>query len=198
MFSEVYLLKFLGNLSLILWEQVWYYEKQTLLGWWSWQILLFCSMCISDIQVRLASGPNPDEGRVEIYWNNTWGNIYSSVWAYEYAKIICQQLNYKYTLSAVQEGYYKGDDVPGHTRDVYCLGNETKLAECQITFWPSNANHRDSPRGVRCSNYEPSQGIVRYYHVTVKLCGLFIFKISCWLCHKRVWLIYYSKEGFFF
>ena len=159
---------------------------------------LIPSICILDIPVRLASGPNPDEGRVEIYWNKAWGNIYSSVWTYEYAKIICQQLGYKYTLSAVQEGYFKGDDVPVHTRDVYCLGNETKLAECQITFWPSNANHHDSPRGVRCSNYDPSQGIVGSYYVTVNLCSLFLFKICCKLSWKSIVDFFYipSRNSF--
>ena len=44
--------------------------------------------------LRLVGGPHNWEGRVEIYWNGTWGSISDSSWSSTDAKVVCSQLQH--------------------------------------------------------------------------------------------------------
>ena len=44
--------------------------------------------------IRLVGGPHNWEGRVEIFWNGTWGTISGSQWTNEDASVIRRQLQH--------------------------------------------------------------------------------------------------------
>ena len=50
--------------------------------------------------VRLVGGLSPNEGRIEICWNGTWGTICDSRWYDIYnnaVDVVCKQLGYPYS-----------------------------------------------------------------------------------------------------
>ena len=49
---------------------------------------------LADIRLRLVNGNVPNEGRVEIFYNNTWGTICDNYWNKNDGKVVCRQLGY--------------------------------------------------------------------------------------------------------
>ena len=58
-------------------------------------IVLHCSPTFNPIsQVRLRSGPYPSSGTLEIYINNTWGNVCNTKFNQQAADSACRQMGY--------------------------------------------------------------------------------------------------------
>ena len=51
----------------------------------------------SDGDLRLINGSVPNEGRVEICINNTWGTVCDRNWTNASADVVCKQLGYNTT-----------------------------------------------------------------------------------------------------
>jgi len=62
-----------------------------LISSWTFSIedVLFCV-------VRLVDGPNPREGRVEIFRNNTWGTVCDDYFTHASARVVCNMLGFGY------------------------------------------------------------------------------------------------------
>ena len=44
--------------------------------------------------IRLVEGPTDWEGRMDIFWNGTWGTIIDSQWTVSDARVVCRQLQH--------------------------------------------------------------------------------------------------------
>ncbi|XP_044187672.1 deleted in malignant brain tumors 1 protein-like [Thunnus albacares] len=110
---------------------------------------LFSVLC-PGVTVRL-SASTWCSGRVEIYYNNTWGTVCDDYWDLNNAKVVCKQLDCGAALSAPKEAIFGRRTGQIWLDDVRCSGSEASLAECQHRgFGTHNCKHSEDA-GVVCS-----------------------------------------------
>ena len=68
--------------------------------------------------IRLVNGASSSEGRVEIYYNDTWGSICDDNWDIQDAMVVCHML-----------GYVKAIDAPGWNT---FAGNSSGIVSCCV------------------------------------------------------------------
>ena len=100
-------------------------------------------------------------GRLEVFYNGTWGTVCDDSWDINDARVACRQLGYTYAVRAFQ-----GSDVPDGKGqiwldDVRCTGSEQNLVSCTHNgFGNENCGHSEDA-GVECS----STGNIMHYFV---------------------------------
>ena len=102
--------------------------------------------------VSLSGGSDHNEGRVEVYFHNTWGTICDSSWDIYDANVVCRMLGYSYALLARPSSYYGEGSGPIWLDSVGCTGRESSIGECYhsgLGVHSSTCNHRRDA-GVLC------------------------------------------------
>ena len=91
------------------------------------------SICIVNITyfvvpaIRLNGFQN--YGRVEIFFNGTWGGLCGNTWDMNDATVVCHQLGFTSAVAAFRADYVL--DNPGPTwLDINCIGNESSIFQC--------------------------------------------------------------------
>ncbi|XP_078616426.1 ZP domain-containing protein-like isoform X2 [Branchiostoma floridae x Branchiostoma japonicum] len=120
-------------------------------------VLLLC--CLSSVfcLVRLTSGPNENEGHVEVHHSGRWGGVCDDDWDIKDATVVCRELRYQSASEAsVFAKYRNGSDVATFywLDNVQCSGNESTLASCpRSNQWGMhNCNPVGENAGAVCSN----------------------------------------------
>ena len=106
--------------------------------------------CETDGSVRLVGGASDSEGRVEVYYNGSWGTVCDDSWDINDANVVCQQLNYSGTISALGEAYFGEGSGPIHYDEVTCNGTETRLADCAHNGVGIHDCSHSEDAGVQC------------------------------------------------
>ena len=99
--------------------------------------------------VRLVGGVFSTEGRVEIYYNGTWGTICNAGWTDSDGDVVCRELGYNSSFGIQSYGAGEG---PIWLSNPDCNGNEDRLVDCQFPGWDNLATGCDHSRdvGVMC------------------------------------------------
>ncbi|KAM6994300.1 scavenger receptor cysteine-rich domain-containing protein DMBT1-like [Tautogolabrus adspersus] len=108
-------------------------------------------VCSRD-QLRLAgSGSTQCSGRVEIFFNRTWGTVCDDEWDLKDAEVVCRQLNCGTALSAPGSASFGEGTDPILLDHVACSGSECSLTECQHRGYKKHDCKHNEDAGVVCS-----------------------------------------------
>ena len=101
------------------------------------------------LPVRLANGPNPWEGRVEVYHNDVWGTVCDDSWDVMQAVVLCRQLGYEGGVIVNNKKYGPGVD-PIWLDNLFCRGEETSIADCEHNGWGKHNCIHNEDIGLQC------------------------------------------------
>ncbi|NWT00325.1 MARCO protein, partial [Mionectes macconnelli] len=96
--------------------------------------------------IRLVGGSR--RGRVEVFYQGTWGTICDDHWTLQEAAVVCRMLGFSHAVSAFTAG---GGTGTIWLDEVNCREGESSIFHCAKNDWGShNCNHNEDA-GVECS-----------------------------------------------
>uniref|UniRef100_H3A8K2 Soluble scavenger receptor cysteine-rich domain-containing protein SSC5D n=1 Tax=Latimeria chalumnae TaxID=7897 RepID=H3A8K2_LATCH len=110
---------------------------------------LLCS--VEHLMLRLVGHDGHCRGRVEVYYNGSWGTVCDDQWDLCDAEVVCKQLGFGHAITATTLAVFGEGRDPVWLDDMQCRGNESLLWECPLVEWGRhNCKHREDA-GVVCS-----------------------------------------------
>ena len=107
---------------------------------------------ITVLVTRLVGGLDNATGRVEVYYNGTWGTVCNDGWDIYDARVVCRQLGFRYALNAYERHHYGRGTGPILLDELHCSGSESSLLSCiHQGVGEHNCDHSEDA-GVRCGN----------------------------------------------
>ncbi|NXJ72864.1 SRCRM protein, partial [Rostratula benghalensis] len=101
-------------------------------------------------QVRLAKGPGRCVGRVEIYYQGSWGTVCDDGWDLSDAAVICHQLGCGGAVEAVGSTGFGEGSAQIWLESVNCSGAEAALWDCPAGSWGQHNCGDKEDAGVIC------------------------------------------------
>ena len=126
----------------------------------------------SKSRIRLVGGIHSSQGRVEIFYNGSWGGVCDSNWDIKAADVVCRDLGILATRPNATRGRFGTASQSMWMNDVTCNGRETTLTHCEFSSWKEGSCSSSSyVAGVICKETirlvggsGPHEGRVEVYH----------------------------------
>ena len=112
-------------------------------------VLLPLLTTVTAQKVRLVDGPSPQEGRLEVYYNDTWGTVCDDKFTHLASRVVCHMLGYENVGQYIGNDYGAGNGTIW-LDDVRCRGMEPNIAHCQHRAWGSNNCEHKEDVSVAC------------------------------------------------
>ena len=114
------------------------------------------------VQLNL-QGPlrNDGVGRVEVFYNGTWGTICDDGWDIKDARVVCRQLGYPDAARAIPGSQVSSGSGRIWLENVDCTGIEQNIASCFHSGWGVHSCFHSEDAGVECSTTGKSSQINR-------------------------------------
>lgn len=103
------------------------------------------------VTLRLAGSNSPQEGRVEIYYDNKWGTICDDFWEYNDALVVCRQLGFSAVAAFYSEAQF-GEGSGPILRGIDCSGYEYFWEDCNFNDWDTSLCSHFEDAGVTCTD----------------------------------------------
>ncbi|MEE6488461.1 hypothetical protein FKM82_015234 [Ascaphus truei] len=125
--------------------------------------------------LRLVGGKERFEGRVEVYYEGSWGTICDDHWDDKDAAVVCRQLGLGGNPKAWVWAHYGQGSGSILLDEVECIGNESSLDLCKKNEWKHHNCDHIEDAGVSCDPFadgavrlsggpSPSEGRVEVYY----------------------------------
>ena len=102
--------------------------------------------------MRLVGGKWKGEGRVEIFFDGTWGTVCDDGWDLNDARVICRELGYPGAVSAPHSAGFGAGNGTIWLDDVRCRGSESSITECFHRGWKVHNCRHSEDASVICSS----------------------------------------------
>ncbi|XP_061227016.1 scavenger receptor cysteine-rich type 1 protein M130-like [Neopsephotus bourkii] len=110
--------------------------------------------CTDALELRLAGGSGPCDGKVELKLRGRWGSVADDTWDMMDAEVVCQQLGCGSATRAYMKGSkYSSGDPPVNMVLVNCRGHEKALWECEVRGWGPYDGFHDYDTAVVCQGF---------------------------------------------
>ena len=101
--------------------------------------------------VRLVGGNSENEGRVEIYYNNTWGTVCGGyTWDQSDSNTVCRQLGYTGATRSYLSPLINQENAPVWMDRVGCSTLSICLGKCSFTGFGNNRCKHTQDVFVNC------------------------------------------------
>ncbi|CAI5683597.1 deleted in malignant brain tumors 1 protein isoform X1 [Oreochromis niloticus] len=103
-------------------------------------------------KIRLV-GPSRCSGRVEIFYQDSWGTVCDDQWSIANAEVVCRELSCGTAMEAKKGAFFGQGKDEIWLDDVQCVGHESSILKCQHRpFGQNNCGHSEDA-GVVCSEH---------------------------------------------
>jgi len=117
-------------------------------------VWLNCNDAANAVQeIRLADGPMPNVGRLEIKYNGVWGTVCDDSFDNADARVACFMLGYDRELGVEIGNQYGPGTGIIWMDDVACFGNESSLANCRHNGWGRHNCGHSEDVSISCNYY---------------------------------------------
>lgn len=97
-------------------------------------------------------GAQPNEGRVQIYYQSEWGAVCSNRWDFQDGRVACRQLGFVDLARATDNEF---GNIEANERvwldELNCTGQEHSLHKCPSSGFYKATCYEDRPAGVVCT-----------------------------------------------
>ena len=132
--------------------------------------------------LRLVGGDTENVGRVEVYYNNTWGTICDDSWHLRDGDVVCKQMGYERAERVVYRATFGEGKGPIWLDQLDCRGDESFIIECDHNGWGIHDCRHGEDAGIYCSRKEPKKPS----SLPVRLsCPQFTARGSCKACPSK-------------